>query len=313
MKSRIHYEYYHLKSRKTVVLRPLDLAQDLDCLHEWLHHPHTIPNWQLNKTKPELHEHFKQGLADTHQALFIASIDGQELAYAELYYAPQDRLADFCKVEAGDYGLHLLIGPPEAIGKGHSEALLCALTDYLFQYEQAKRVLVEPNHKVVQFSILERKLGFANLGLVKLPEKTAVLYAGNPEHFYDITCDDQEWPLLRMHFPNSPSDKAVNKWLQDMDKLLLKQQPCAVISTFGKHYQFSPSARRQQALWFKRNKDLLKAYCLGMVRVTKDPEMIAKISSNAMREGMPFVCIPAGDLKEAEKIANHLLQQQYPG
>lgn len=313
MKTRIRYEYHHQKSGKQVTLRPLDLALDLDCLHQWLNHAHTIPNWQLNKTKPELHQHFQQALADKHQALFILAIDGHELCYAELYYAPQDRLAAFCDLCPGDYGLHLLIGPPEAIGKGHSEALLCALTDYLFQYEGAARVLVEPNHQVAQFSILERKLGFSNLGPIKLPEKIATLYAATAQAFYTIPCDAQAWPLLRMHFPSYPSDQAVAKWLADLDHLLQRQQPCVVISTFSEHYQFPQTARRQQALWFKRNKDLLKAYCLGMVRVTKDTEMIAKITSNAMREGMPFACIPADDITSAEKIANDLLKQHYQG
>lgn len=183
-RSKIIYQYYHQASGKTITMRPIDLHRDLDQLFEWVHHPHTIPNWQLNKPKVQLYQHFRKAQENRHQSLFIVAVDQQELCYAETYFAPYDRLANFCEVSADDYGLHLLIGPPHAIGQGYSELILCTLTDYLFTYHRAKRVLVEPNHRMQQMSILERKLGFSNLGFIKLPEKKAILYAAEAEHFY---------------------------------------------------------------------------------------------------------------------------------
>ena len=318
-----HY-YYHQPSGKTVAMRAVALEQDLACLHQWTHQEHVIPNWQLNKPITDLYKHFYKALRNKHQSLFIISIDGIELCYAETYYAPQDRLANFCDVQAGDFGLHLFIGPQEALGKGYSELILCALTDYLFTRQHAARVLVEPNQKVEQLTILQRKLGYHILGSVKLPEKTATLYAVEAADFYSlyphvpgpaptehnkIHCDISEWPLVRIHFPDHPQDEDVRHWLQEIDGILSQRQLCVAICTFAEHYQFTTSARRYQALWFKNNIELLAASCLAMVRVTRDQDMIAKITSNAMRQGMPFICIPAHSVKEAEYIAQRLLHK----
>jgi len=306
------YDYHHHKSGKKISIRPLKCDDDIDMLHDWLNQPHTVSNWQLNKNKNELLQHFLQVTQMAHQSCHILAINGRELCYAETYDASQDRLANFYAVRLGDYGFHVLIGPPEEIGQGHSEALFSALTDYLFKCYQAERVLVEPNQNTKQFTILETKLNFSNLGLIRMPEKIASLYAVVPFHFYKIDCDPKDWPVVRMHFPDTPSDNAVDHWLSEVDKLLERASPCVVISTFSPHYQFSTHARRMQALWFKQNKKLLNAYCLGMVRVTTDQNMIDKITSHAMREGMPFFCFPAKDIVEAEQIADGLLKRKVP-
>jgi RimJ/RimL family protein N-acetyltransferase len=317
---RIAHYYHHAPSGKTVTLRAVNIERDLVKLHVWAHLPHVMTNWTLNKPLDELRRHFYKILTDTNMSAFIAAIDGCEIGYTETYYAPDDRLANFCKVSDGDYGLHLFIGPADALGKGYSELILCALTDYLFVRHRARRVLVEPNHKVQQLTILERKLGFTNLGLLQLPEKTATLYAADAASFYQrypftmpstqqgIHCDAAEWPLLRLHFNDHPRDDDVKSWLANVDILLARRERFVVISTFGEHYQYSPAARRYQALWFKQNTDAL-ASCIAMVRVTRDAEMRAKITSNAMRKGMPFVCIPAHSIPEAEAIAARLIRK----
>lgn len=320
-KKPVHY-YYHQGSGRTVSLRPVCLQDDFDSLYDWMHQAHVIPNWRLNKSREELFKHFSKALRDHHQSLFIILIDGEEIGYAETYHAVRDRLANFCKVRANDYGLHLLIGRAAALGKGYCEPVLCALTDYLFVHYHAGRVLVEPNREVRQLTILERKLGFANLGEVKLPEKIATLYAVDAAQFYRINplvlrikqleqtqihCDTSDWPLVRIHFPDHPQEEDVKQWLHECEMILARDERCVVLATFAEHYQFSASARRYQALWFKRNVARLAASCIAMLRVTRDLQMIGKITTNAMRKGMPFICIPASSVNSAEDIARRLL------
>lgn len=311
----LHY-YYHEATKIWVKMRRVDLEKDMDTLHAWLNEPHTIAQWKLNHPIDLLRQHFQKALENRYQSLFIISIHEKEIGYAEVYDATHDRLANFCDIFPNDYGLHLLIGPPDALGKGNSELILCALCDYLFAVKKANRVLVEPHCDVKQFTILERKLGFSNNGYLSLPEKKAILYAAYSENFYGrypkkrmetLSCDVTRWPIIRMHFPRSPTDKMVEMWLNELDLLLKRIEHCVVISTFDSDYQFSVEARRKQALWFKRNKTWLHLYCIGMVRVTNDPEIIRKIKAPAMRKGMPFVCIPARSLHEAEHVANQLL------
>jgi hypothetical protein len=174
---------------------------------------------------------------------------------------------------------------------------------------------VEPDHRVTQLNILERKLGFKNLGLIHLPEKTARLYAAFPEDFYytttskKIACDTSAFPIIYLHFPSYPQDIVVENWLKEMDQLLERAAPGVIISTFAPHYQFSSNARRMQALWFKKNKKRLANLCLGMIRVTKDKDLIQKITSAAMRKGMPFICIPVSTMLDAKNVALGLIAQ----
>lgn len=309
------YEYFHENSGKKVTLRPFKLDQDLEKLFRWLHEPHVIPQWKMNQPKPMLYEYFKKALAVPEQQLWMVTIDDQEIGYAETYAAVHDRIHQFCEVDAGDYGLHLLIGDPAAIGKKLSEPFLAALTDYLFHHKKARRVLVEPDHRVRQLDILEKKLGFKNLGFLQLPEKKATLYAALPQDFYftttsqEIKCDTSAFPIIYLHFPSYPKDEIVYAWLNAMEELLDRAMPGVVISTFAANYQFSSDARRAQALWFKKNKKRLANLCLGMVRVTKDKNLIQKITSAAMRKGMPFICIPVATLFDAKNVALGLLAQ----
>jgi hypothetical protein len=82
-----------------------------------------------------------------------------------------------------------------------------------------------------------------------------------------------------------------------------------VISTFAEHYHFSQAGRRQQAIWYKKIKERLARYCLGMIRVTRDELIIQRLRNPAIAKGIPFPCIVVDDLSQANQRARQLLQQ----
>lgn len=308
-----HYSYSCRQSKNHLRIYHVDLDRDFEKLFTWMHQPHVAKFWQLNLNREELLTHFKSALAMSHQELFILEINSQIIGYAETYHAPEDRLAQFCQLQVGDFGIHLLIGEKNAIGKGYSSLIVRGLSDYLFTQQMAERVLLEPNKEVAALNMLERKLGFSNLGYLKLPEKMATLYAITHQDFYrhnpsEIICDINSFPILRLHFPSFPSDDAVNCWIRELDKVLLHHESYVVISTFDREYQFSQTARKVEMAWFKQHKPLLAKYCRAMLRVTTDTEMIAKLNSSAMKKGMPFRCIPVSSqelaMRQAELILN---------
>ena len=310
-----HYSYNDRQTKNHLNIYRVDLSRDFDRLYTWMHQPHVAKFWQLNLPHDQLLAHFKAALAMPHQELFILQINGQITGYAETYYAPDDRLAQFCQLQAGDFGIHLLIGEQNAIGKGYSSLIVRGLSDYLFTQHMAERVLLEPNAEVSALSILERKLGFSNLGNLELPEKVATLYAITHHNFYkhnpsEIACDLSNWPIIKLHFPSFPSDEAVDCWIRQLDEILLRQESYVVISTFDREYQFSQQARKVEMAWFKRNKPLLAKYCCAMLRVTNDTEMIAKLSSPAMEKGMPFRCIPVQTLELAVQQAKLIFKSE---
>ncbi len=308
-----HYSYSCKQSKNHLNIYLLDLDRDFERLLAWMHQPHVAKFWQLNLNRDQVLAHFKAALALSHQELFILQINGQIIGYAETYYAPDDRLAQFCQLQAGDFGIHLLIGEKDAIGKGYSSLIVRGLSDYLFTRHMAQRVLLEPNKEVAALNILERKLGFSNLGNLELPEKVATLYAITHQDFYlhnpsKISCDLNRWPIIRLHFPSFPSDDAVDCWIRELDEILLRREPYVAISTFDREYQFSQQARKAEMAWFKRHKPLLAKYCRAMLRVTNDTEMIAKLNSPAMAKGMPFRCIPVQTLELAVQQAELILK-----
>lgn len=308
-----HFTYNCAQTGHTLTLFKVDLELDFESLYSWMHEPHVAALWDLDKPRTELYTYFKDMLANPNQELFMLSINKSIVAYGEVYNACHDRLANFYPSCPGDYGIHLLIGNPQSLGLGYSNLIIRGLSDYLFCSCDASRVLVEPSIEVKQLTSLERNLGFKNLGVIQLPEKMATLYAIELYDFYSVNpatidCIIDQWPIIHIHFPSFPTDKTVSNWIIQLESLVAKSEPYVVITTFSRNYQFSQSARKEQMIWFKRNKGRLSQYCLGMLRVTTDTDMINKLNNPAMKKGMPFKCIACPSISTATKMAHDLLK-----
>ncbi|WP_141101766.1 GNAT family N-acetyltransferase, partial [Acinetobacter baumannii] len=92
-----YFEY--IENDVSYSLRQVQYPQDIPLLHRWMHEPHVIPQWQLNKSEIELKVYFEKMLADDHQRLMIVGINGQDVGYAEIYEGKRDRLARYYKGE----------------------------------------------------------------------------------------------------------------------------------------------------------------------------------------------------------------------
>lgn len=309
-----HFTYNCSISGHSLSLYKVKLELDFKRLYSWMHEEHVAKFWQLNKSYDHLYKHFEEQLNNPNQELFMLSINGNLVAYGEVYNACSDRIAEFYSCLTGDYGIHLLIGDTKSIGQGYSSLIIRGLSDYLFSQYNASRVLVEPSSAVKQLTSLERRLGFSNLGSINLPEKIATLYIANRYEFYtanpaEISCEVSSWPIVYLRFPSYPTDKAVTHWISQLNSLIASLDPYIVISSFDLNYQFSQNARKEEMAWFKNNKKHLEKFCLGMLRVTTDLDMITKLNSPAMKKGMPFKCIPCPSLEVAQQMADIILRE----
>ncbi|QIV93941.1 GNAT family N-acetyltransferase [Allofrancisella frigidaquae] len=172
-------EFYYNK----VSFRPFCLEKDLDTIHKWMNKPHVAKFWNLDKPKEHLKKHFCNMLSNTNQNLFMLSIDGREIAYAEIYNAKKDRIAEYFLANDNDYGWHLLIGPEDAIGRGYSKLLVEALSKYCFSELGADKVVFEPDVRVIPFQKIAPKIGYKNQGQINLPEKQAYLFICSKDSF----------------------------------------------------------------------------------------------------------------------------------
>ncbi|MBD0210889.1 acetyltransferase, partial [Acinetobacter baumannii] len=134
-----YFEY--IENDVSYSLRQVQYPQDIPLLHRWMHEPHVIPQWQLNKSEIELKVYFEKMLADDHQRLMIVGINGQDVGYAEIYEGKRDRLARYYKGEDNDLGWHLLFGEKSAFGQGFLRPTIRLLNFYIFENSPTNRIV----------------------------------------------------------------------------------------------------------------------------------------------------------------------------
>lgn len=167
-------------------LRAVNLKQDFDLLYKWMHEPHVIPQWQLNKSKIELMIHFEKMLMDDHQRLYIIQIDEQDAGYLEIYEAARDRLAFYYDAKPSDMGWHILLGEKNVVGKGHFRAVMKMMCFFIFENSDASKIVGEPDVAVKSYSYIADQIAFEAQTRINMPEKKAVLYHCYRENFLNI-------------------------------------------------------------------------------------------------------------------------------
>lgn len=156
--------------------RRLDPAADLDLVHGWMRQPHVAAFWELDVPRAELAGYLEQAAGDDHREALIGCVDGRPVSYWELYWAARDRLAAYYPAHPLDQGVHLLIGPPELVGRGLGRALLGMVAGWLLAREPASpRVVAEPDvRNAASLRVFER-CGFRRVAELDLPAKRAAL------------------------------------------------------------------------------------------------------------------------------------------
>lgn len=165
-------------------LRKVVLPQDFPLLFKWMHEPHVIPQWQLNKPEIELAVYFERMLCDDHQKLYIIQINHRDVGYLEIYEAKRDRLALYYDAQDTDLGWHVLLGETDVVGKGHFRAVMRLLSFLIFEYSPAEKIVGEPDESMVVYDIIAKDIAYTAQKKIQLIEKTAILYHCFKDKFY---------------------------------------------------------------------------------------------------------------------------------
>jgi RimJ/RimL family protein N-acetyltransferase len=158
---------------------------DVGSLHIWMNDPQVDSFWQESGDRAK-HERYLSGLlADPHMFPIIASLDGTDFGYFEIYWAKENRLGPFYDAQDHDRGWHVLIGEPAFRGRQFITAWLPSMMHYLFLDDcRTQRIVGEPaaaHHQ--QLRNLERS-GFAKVKSFDFPHKRAVLVMLQRERFF---------------------------------------------------------------------------------------------------------------------------------
>lgn len=176
------YEYY--ENSNQFYLRQVKYPDDMALLHKWMHEPHVIPQWQLNKSETDLKVYFEKQLADDHHRLFIVGVDGQDVGYAEIYEAKRDRLSRYYIAHELDLGWHLLFGEKSAFGKGYLRTVARLLNVYIFEHANSLKIVGEPDSTVKPYAAVVEEMCYETQGILRMPEKDAMLYYCFRDTFY---------------------------------------------------------------------------------------------------------------------------------
>lgn len=176
------YEYYENETQ--FYLRQMRYPEDMALVHKWMHEPHVIPQWQLNKSELELQVYYEKALADDHHRILIVGVNGQDVGYTEIYEGKRDRLGRYYDGDDTDLGWHLLFGEKSAFGQGYLRPVMRMLGFYIFEHAPSTKIVGEPDHTVKPYAVVVEELCYEAQRLIPMPEKTAMLYYCFKDKFY---------------------------------------------------------------------------------------------------------------------------------
>ncbi|MEV7178220.1 GNAT family N-acetyltransferase [Kitasatospora sp. NPDC093679] len=158
-------------------LRPVRLPDDLPLIAGWMNDPAVDTWWQLAGPPDRTERHLRAQLDGDGRSLpCLGLLDGTPMSYWEIYRADLDPIAAHYPARPHDTGLHLLLGPPAARGRGLGAVLLAALADHvLARRPDCHRVLAEPDLRNTACRRSLERAGFRQAGELELPDKRAAL------------------------------------------------------------------------------------------------------------------------------------------
>ena len=120
---------------------------------------------------------------------------------------------------------------------------------------------------------------------------------------FQIKQDDCIYSLI-ISEPRRENDE--NDFLEFLEKIIHNEKFILILEVDGKK-TFSLAAKKRLNLWFKNNKNILKARCLGFVRVNPDATKMSKLKSKAFTLAMPCTYKITNTESEAIDFAKKLL------
>ncbi|WP_051969906.1 GNAT family N-acetyltransferase [Kitasatospora azatica] len=154
-------------------LRPVQEG-DLPLITAWMNDPAVAAFWELAGPPEATERHVRPQLAaDSPSRPCLGVLDGEPVSYWEVYQVERDRLAEYYPVRPGDTGVHLLLGPVSARGRGLGAVLIDAVAGRLLQH--CPRVVAEPDVRNTASVRAFQRAGFRLDRELQLPEKRAAL------------------------------------------------------------------------------------------------------------------------------------------
>ncbi|HUH67669.1 MAG TPA: GNAT family N-acetyltransferase [Mycobacterium sp.] len=158
-------------------LRLADPDADTEMMAEWMNRPHLAESWEYAWPAAHWRRYLRAQLESSFSRPFVASLDGVDRAYIELYRAARDSIATRYECDSYDLGIHAAIADLDFMNKGIARFLLPHFVASVLNAEpQCRRIMFDPDHR----NVLARKFcergGCVFLGEHDMSNRRMALY-----------------------------------------------------------------------------------------------------------------------------------------
>lgn len=159
-------------------LRLADPGADAARLAEWMHRPHLAESWEYAWPEARWRRYLRAQLESSFSRPFMASLDGVDHGYVELYRAAKDSIATRYEYDLYDLGLHVAVADLEYMKRGHVSYLLPHLLASMFNLDpRCRRIMFDPDHRNILARRFCERGGCVFLGEHDMANRRMALYA----------------------------------------------------------------------------------------------------------------------------------------
>ncbi|MGW0710404.1 GNAT family N-acetyltransferase [Streptomyces sp. NPDC002643] len=161
----------------TFQLVPVRVERELPLIARWMNDSSVASYWNLAGPESLTADHLRAQLdRDGRSVPCLGLLDGTPMSYWEIYRADLDPIARHYPARPHDTGIHLLIGPVAARGRGLGSTLLRGVADLVLDKRPScARVIAEPDLRNFPSVSAFLSAGFRFSAEVELPDKRAAL------------------------------------------------------------------------------------------------------------------------------------------
>lgn len=172
----------------TVRVVPVDPAADAGLIHGWVTQERAR-FWGMGDADRErvLEIYTYIDSLPTHHA-YLLERNGLPVALFQTYEPEADPVGECYDVRPGDFGIHLMIGPPTGgTERGFTAALLSVFLTYVLAADPGRlRIVAEPDARNAKALARLTGTGFVRGPEIELPEKRAQLFFLDREAFLPL-------------------------------------------------------------------------------------------------------------------------------
>jgi RimJ/RimL family protein N-acetyltransferase len=158
--------------------RLVDPDAEAEMIADWMNRPHLAEAWEYAWPVSRWHRYLCAQLAGNYSRPFIASLDGEDQAYVELYRAAKDSIATRYDCDPYDLGIHAGMADLGFMNKGVAQTFLPYLVASLLDAEPlCRRIMFDPDHRNTMARRFCESSGCAFLGEHDMANRRMALYA----------------------------------------------------------------------------------------------------------------------------------------